>query len=604
MFRLNLYKEISAYAKYHFSRLSDDEQGSAILYAMLLVSVLFLLGGAVTNTMVYESRDAYQVLHQTQAFYLAEAGMERASYEQAANNYTGSMQTGDYSVDVVDWIGDGLDNDNNGTADDMAEAGYYTIESTGTVGGETVTLKSVALGASEAHELFYHHAIYVANTSGDPAYTFELAGVGGDADDIDGDIYVNGNIDVTDNATVTTPEPFTDQNGNGEWDEGEPYTDENASGFYDFGIEATGAIAGVPGVAGNSPVINPPEIWNIDYQGMADVDVAYEFSIPANIQWKTNSGVEPGMNSPVETVVDTNDAHIFAKGILPGYGPVGTPDNENYFLGDWHEGVLNLWWYVYNGQKITVAASGNENLYYVDGNVWIETNGLGPTLYSQSSTVGTEITIVAKGNIYIADELLYERKWLDGICMLAITDGESYTDKGNGVYDAGELYDDLNVNGVRDAGEPYIDNANWQYDAAVDDLHDYGADGIDGTSDGGEGNGFYDGNVENSGNIFLGDPNLGPIGEVNAFLYAQNDFVDYVLNDAGDPEDFEIYGTMSAGNQVRINRARDYSGADHTKMEVIFDNRLREATLELPGLPPGQNRIIEGNAWGMLSWHH
>ncbi len=602
------------------ARWASNESGSAFLFVMMLISVLAILGGAITNTMTFESRDAYRQLQRTQAFYMAEAGIQRAGSEQAPGTYTRFWGTAGYTVQAVDWGADGTDNDGDGMTDEGDEADHFKLISTGTAGGESRKVEAIAQGATGPQELFYHHAIYAGNTSGLP-YTLQIGGTGADADAIQGDAYANGDVNVSGTATVTVPESYTDANSNGEWDTGEAYTDSNSDGYYNFGVEATGTITGVAGVTGGNLPINPPRIWDMNYEQIADVNVANEFSNPANLVVKSNTGIEPGMNSSVTTVISANPASIFAKGVLPDYGPVddlGPTTNQNYFFGDWHNLVSNK----RNGEKITVASSWNNKLYFVDGNLWIETNGYGPTLYSQSSTVGTRLTIVVKGNIYIADKLLYQNKALDGILLIAMNDGETYSDRGNGQYNDGELYEDLNNNGTWNTGEPYTDAPDWRYTPGVDQLHDYGMDGIPNTGDAGEGNGTYDGNVENSGNIFLGDPNIGPLGEIDAFLYAQNDFMDYVLNDSnGNPENFVIFGNMSAGNQVNIHRDRQitvvtkpwrrkwkgstisYTVSKHTKMTVNFDNRLRAGTLGLPFLPRGGNRIFEGQGWGVLSWH-
>ncbi|MBI1928708.1 pilus assembly PilX N-terminal domain-containing protein [Candidatus Poribacteria bacterium] len=59
----------------------DNNKGSTIIFALFLISILALLGGAIANTVIFESRDAYQQLYRTQAFYLAEAGLMRSWQE-------------------------------------------------------------------------------------------------------------------------------------------------------------------------------------------------------------------------------------------------------------------------------------------------------------------------------------------------------------------------------------------------------------------------------------------------------------------------------------------------------------------------------------------
>jgi len=60
---------------------ADNNKGSTIIFALFLISILALLGGAIANTVIFESRDAYQQLYRTQSFYLAEAGLMRSWQE-------------------------------------------------------------------------------------------------------------------------------------------------------------------------------------------------------------------------------------------------------------------------------------------------------------------------------------------------------------------------------------------------------------------------------------------------------------------------------------------------------------------------------------------
>ncbi|MEM7305192.1 MAG: hypothetical protein AAF682_00910 [Planctomycetota bacterium] len=91
---------------------------------------------------------------------------------------------------------------------------------------------------------------------------------------------------------------------------------------------------------------------------------------------------------------------------------------------------------------------------------------------------------------------------------------------------------------------------------------------------------------EDSGNIYLGDPVFGTLNEMQAYLYAENDFFDNNLSEDGS-SDVRILGNMSAGNHVSIDR--DYIAWDgstqHSKLTIEFDDRISSGTLELPGLP-------------------
>jgi len=102
---------------------------------------------------------------------------------------------------------------------------------------------------------------------------------------------------------------------------------------------------------------------------------------------------------------------------------------------------------------------------------------------------------------------------------------------------------------------------------------------------------------KDSGNIYFGDPVFGTLEEMNAFMFAENNFLDSNLDASGSAV-VKLNGNMTAGNQVLIER--DY-GSSHTKMDVTFDDRVSTGVLELPGLP--SVLLDEGNGFQILSWH-
>jgi hypothetical protein len=59
--------------------------------------------------------------------------------------------------------------------------------------------------------------------------------------------------------------------------------------------------------------------------------------------------------------------------------------------------------------------------------------------------------------------------------------------------------------------------------------------------------------VEDSGNIYFGDPEFGTLVQMSAFMYAENNFYDQNL-DADGSSTVDLNGNMTAGNQVNIQR--------------------------------------------------
>ncbi len=95
-----------------------------------------------------------------------------------------------------------------------------------------------------------------------------------------------------------------------------------------------------------------------------------------------------------------------------------------------------------------------------------------------------------------------------------------------------------------------------------------------------------DPNEPDSGNIYLGDPRWGTLELMNAYLYAENNFYDNNLSSNGSSE-VVLNGNMTAGNHVDIQRdyVDSHGNVEHSRLEVNFDDRLSQGTIQLPGLP-------------------
>ncbi|MCH8295139.1 hypothetical protein IH992_28995 [Candidatus Poribacteria bacterium] len=146
MSQLHRLENMCINATHRFTQLSRDSRGSTILFVLSLIAVFVLLGGAITQRTIFELRDANHVLQRNQAFYLAEAGIQRALYEQRAGEFGATLDTGSYSVQVTNWGSDGVDNDNDGDTDEIDEAVFYGVTSTGTAGSTTREVHAVMTG--------------------------------------------------------------------------------------------------------------------------------------------------------------------------------------------------------------------------------------------------------------------------------------------------------------------------------------------------------------------------------------------------------------------------------------------------------------------------
>lgn len=103
-----------------------------------------------------------------------------------------------------------------------------------------------------------------------------------------------------------------------------------------------------------------------------------------------------------------------------------------------------------------------------------------------------------------------------------------------------------------------------------------------------------DSSVTDSGNIYFGDPVYGTLEEMDAYMYAEGNFYDNNLGTSGSSQ-IVVNGMMSAADQVSINHG---SGNTRTKLVLTFDTRVRDGTLDLPGLP----QVLLGNAKRTFDW--
>ena len=483
-----------------------SQNGFALLITLAIMAMLAVVAVMAIDTATDESDMSFNQLHSDEAFYTALAGIE---YAKAELEDSADWRAGQYQVQFDQGVFTTIVLDSTVRP---ALKDTVLVRSVGqNKGGRSIV--EVLMIQEKYHPLF-NHAIYAGNyTEYDSAAdtqnyisTMEFGGAGSTKDSIDGDIWFNGHIDVSGDAVIN----------------GTAY----AGGEFTGNEPTDTALV-------HESYLEPPDLKAQNYQSTADFYV--------------------GNSSPWDAyghITASDPRHIFVKNFRSdlsttmGYNF----DNTNFFLGDPYQGI--------NIDKISVSASGNKKVYFVDGNLWIEPNGETSRLIN-SPPDGTQITIVVKGNIYFSDNLAYDNPAKDGLAFIAMTDGESYTDN--------------NGNGQYDPGEPI--------------LHD-------------DGDGIYEGPSEGSGNIRFGDPNGGPLGDINAFLYAENNFEDYVLDGPdGTPQQFSVNGMLSAGNQLRINR--DFPGG-HSPMDVTYDSRLQQGLLDLPGLP--KRHLTASGGWAQVGW--
>jgi len=450
------------------SMFERPERGSAAVVALVAVTVLVGLGGAMLMIASRSNSEGSAGITRHQARAGAEAGLARG-LAQAALGDPAELGT---AQDPLPFGGGSFFVE----SEEDEAAGLLTVRSFARVRGEGAALEALLSGGSTD---IYDHALFAGNTSADAAYTLKLGGSGVQADKVTGDVYSGGNVAVAGTASV------------------------------DGTIRADGTISGA---TGESDVSQPvPDIAAMNYPVNADVKVADLFKVAT---YKTDE-----LGGKAWQLPESSPAHIFRKNPSDRASNTSATVKDDYFLEDPYEPVLtdsgstgaNACPITLSGVAGEPGVSSNQMVFYVDGNLWIHNKITYSFKIKQAVANGIQVTFVAKGNIYFSDNVFYENTAEDGIAFIAMKDST----------------------------------------------------------------------VNDSGNIYFGDPVFGTLEAMHAFMYAENNFYDNNLSASGSAQ-VTVYGNMTAGNQVNINR--DY-GSQHSKLTVNYDGRIASGSLEMPGLP-------------------
>jgi len=450
-----------------------SRRGGTLVASLIVVVALTGVASAIFSVSFAHKKESGEISNELRAFYNAEAGITESVAQiaaakrkvTAAPTSLGSrysprkMRRGSFFCDITD----------NGDT-------TFTVLSNGMLEDAERRLQVVVEPVDGS---IYEHAIYAGNSSGDPSYEMSLGGTDASADLVTGDIYSGGSIAVSGDAEL----------------QGDAF--------------AAGTITGTSGVEGASRPA--PDLVQMDYATTADFNVA---SLFATATWRSDS-----LGGSAWEMPESSPVHIFRKNPSDRATEIGGTAKNDYFLEDPFEpaqdatGTHHLTLSGVNGEP---GSSGNEKVYYIDGNLWVHNNPYGKLRISNPDYPGVRVVFVVKGNVYFSDDVLVGDRTRDAIAFIAMKD-PAHAD---------------------------------------------------------------------SGNVYMGDPAYGTLDTMEAFLYAENNFYDNNLDPSGSST-VTVYGNMTAGNQVAINR--DWDNGDgtftHSKLTVQFDDRLLTGAVTLPGLP-------------------
>lgn len=478
----------------HPSDARPSRRGGVLLVCVIAVSVLAGIAAATFAFTLGHGEESSFGGRELRALYVAEAGVA-----ETALRVTDAVDQGQPVPAGLGTEAAPLPIAGGSFTAEIADMGDNTwrFEVTGRVGLQRRTIEGrlVPSGTSA-----FDHAIFAGNTSGDPNYRMALGGTGSQADGIRGDVYSGGDISVDGDAVV------------------------------DGELFAAGAIAAAGPMSGSSGTTREPlDIAAQDYANNNDVDVAAAFAAEGVAQGNPLGGT-------ALEVPEASPAHIFRLNPDDRTTETSATVKDDYFLEDPYEPVTAFSSPLGSGHAVSLeGTSGNDAVYYVDGNLWIHNKPWGRMRFElddadASGTDGVRLTFVVSGNLYISDDLLLEEAAADGVAFICIEDPA----------------------------------------------------------------------VADSGNVYFGDPRYGTLEEMNAFMYAENDFYDNNLSASGSSE-VRVNGNMTAGNHVAINRdfVKPDGTVEHSRLEVNFDDRISTGSIVLPGLP---NALIGAAGLSVAYW--
>ncbi len=361
-------------------------RGSATVVSLIALILIAGLAAMVLSVSTRSSGEVSAAVDRTRAFLAAESGISQAilnlRFGDASDigdaNAPVVLSGGRYWVSVTD-TGDGT----------------FTLRSEGRAGLERQAIEVVVLRLEGG---VFYNGIFAGNSSLDPTYTLELGGVGVEADEIYGDIYSGGDVELLGDAMV------------------------------DGTVRASGAIRGGSGETGVTQPI--PDLAGMDYPATADIKVAQNF---ATATYENDDAGGLAWQLP-----EDDPAHIFRRNPSDRLLETLATAKEDYFLEDPYEPVgidpdqdgSDPYSISLSGVSGEPGPDSNRKVFFIDGNLWLHNYRSYSFEFSHQESSGVQVTFVVQGNIYFSDNLFYENAVKDGVAFIAIRDA-NVADSGN-----------------------------------------------------------------------------------------------------------------------------------------------------------------------------
>ncbi|MCP4608331.1 MAG: hypothetical protein GY845_06420 [Planctomycetes bacterium] len=503
------------------NRTPKSKKGLALITVIAFTFIFTLLGFSMLHLAATEIILTQKELNSTEAFYAAEAGLAELTTRLHNKNFGNIADTAlgevQYKVDIY-----------------QNEDPPYAI-STGKSGNQVISIKAELSFLATPYE----NAVYGGNVDAEK-WTFTLRGQGnpqdvgarevGGRDIINGNVFAGGDVTLYEESSVN-PSPLPN-----------PYNypgDVDSTGKANVLDSATVSGTVTEGAASESH----PSLADMDYAVNNTHNVSKIFS-DAGVDW----GHLPSDNELYNVVVKN---------------PTDRTDECKTTIGD--DYFLEPAWISNEGagpkDARTPLHTGDNRIFYVDGDVWIHS----PKTYG--FLVDGTVTFVVTGDIHISDNIKYaDSDSVLGLVALGRYDDSGRLLSGGNIYFGDPRYGTMyTVSALMFAADSFLYNT----DSVTGDA----AEPTSGFSVYGNLNALNQVSIERD---WYDDEETGN---------ARPAYFDSNLSTEGQWVDQET-GVALTANEIGSIR--------HYQMMVTYDDRVRTQDTQPPGLPRGKGTIFGG----------